>query len=202
MGQYLIATFACRGPDQEKNHVSQLTNPSPLTSRSPSTHEIHAAHLEHRRRPAWRERLVQAERGLVRGIRSDSAFFVHFFGIVIVIAAALVLRIGWMQWVAIAGCLTLVLTAEMFNQALKTLARSGSGQSQSTQSAVSDSAMSQPVLALSRSAEPGSPRPGGDELSPEVQRALAIGTAAVLVACTGSTVVLTIVFWQRFDQLF
>ena len=32
------------------------------------------------RRPAWRQRLVQAERGLVKGVRSDSAFFVHFFG--------------------------------------------------------------------------------------------------------------------------
>jgi diacylglycerol kinase len=115
---------------------------------------------------------VLAERGLVRGVRSDSAFFVHFFGICIVIAAALVLGIGWMQWVAIAGCLTLVLTAEMFNQALKTLAQSGLDQS------------------------------GGPELPAGVQRALAIGTAAVLVACTGSIIVLTLVFWQRVDQLF
>ena len=85
----------------------------------------------------------------------------------IVIAAALVLGIGWMQWIAIAGCLTLVLTAEMFQQALKALAHAGEG-----------------------------------ELSAGAQRALAIGTAAVLVACTGSTVVLTLVFWQRFEQLF
>jgi diacylglycerol kinase len=141
--------------------MSQPTNqPSP-------TVELHNSHNEHRRRPAWRQRLVLAERGLVRGVRSDSAFFVHFFGIVIVIAAALVLGIGWMQWIAIAGCLTLVLTAEMFNQALKALAQSG-----------------------------------GPELSPGAQRALAIGTAAVLVACAGSTVVLTLVFWQRFEQLF
>ena len=146
--------------------MSQSTNPAP------STREVHGAHLEHRRRPAWRERLVQAERGLVRGIRSDSAFFVHFFGIVIVVAAALVLGIGWMQWVAIAGCLTLVLTAEMFNQALKTLAQSGLEET------------------------------GGQELPAGTQRALAIGTAAVLVACTGSIIVLTLVFWQRVDQLF
>jgi diacylglycerol kinase len=110
---------------------------------------------------------VQAERGLVRGVRSDSAFFVHFFGISIVIAAAVVLGIGWMQWIAIAGCLTLVLTAEMFNQALKALAQSG-----------------------------------GQHSSPDGQRALAIGTAAVLVACVGSLIVLTLVFWQRFEQLF
>jgi diacylglycerol kinase len=131
---------------------------------------------------------VQAERGLVRGVRSDSAFFVHFFGIVIVIAAAVVLGIGWMQWVAIAGCLTLVLTAEMFNQALKTLARSG----------IRHSALTPPPISGSNQSTP----PGENELSPEVQRALAIATAAVLVACTGSTVVLTLVFWQRFDQLF
>ena len=37
---------------------------------------------------------------------------------------------------------------------------------------------------------------------PGAGRALAIGTAAVLVACTGSTIVLTLVFWQRFEQLF
>jgi diacylglycerol kinase len=121
----------------------------------------------HPRRPAWRQRLVQAERGLVRGVRNDSAFFVHFFGISIVIAAAVVLGIGWMQWIAIAGCLTLVLTAEMFNQALKALAQSG-----------------------------------GQHSSPDGQRALAIGTAAVLVACVGSLIVLTLVFWQRFEQMF
>jgi len=120
-----------------------------------------------RRRSAWRQRLVQAERGLVRGVRADSVFFVHFLGISIVLAAAFVFRIGWMQWIAIAGCLTLVLTAEMFNQALKALARAHEMDS-----------------------------------SPGVQRALAIGTAAVLVACIGSTVVLTLVFWQRFGQLF
>jgi diacylglycerol kinase len=120
-----------------------------------------------RRRPAWRQRLVEAERGLVRGVRSDSVFFVHFFGICIVLAAAFVFHIGWMQWIAIAGCLTLVLTAEMFNQGLKTIVHASNL-----------------------------------ELTPGGQRAMAIGTAAVLVACIGSTIVLTLVFWQRFGQLF
>src|SRR5262245_45069097 len=141
--------------------------------KSPSPNlEVHDSHHEQRRRPAWRQRLVLAERGLVRGVRSDSAFFVHFFGICIVLAAALVLGIGWMQWVAIAGCLTLVLTAEMFNQALKTLAQSGLEET------------------------------GGQELPAGTQRALAIGTAAVLVACTGSIIVPTLSSWQRVYQLF
>jgi undecaprenol kinase/diacylglycerol kinase (ATP) len=129
----------------------------------------HEAHSEppSRRRSAWRETLVQAERGLVGGFRSGSALFVHFFGISIVIAAALVLGIEWTHWIGIAGCLTLVLTAEMFNQAFKTLASAN-----------------------------------GQESTPEVQRALAIGTAAVVVSCTGSTIILTLIFWQRFQQLF
>ena len=133
---------------------------------SPPAERVHI-HPSHRRRAAWREKLVRAERGLVRGIRCDSAFFVHFFGISIVIAAALVLGIGWMQWTAIVGCLTLVLTAQMFNQALKSLAHTA------------------------------------DETPlPHVERALAVGTAAVLVSCTGSTVMLTVIFWQRIRELF
>lgn len=119
-----------------------------------------------RRRPAWRQRLVQAERGLVGGVRADSVFFVHFFGISLVIAAALVLSIGWMQWVAVAACLTLVLTAEMFNQALKSLAF-----------------------------------PEDRPPTPAEQRAVAMGTAAVMVACAGSTIVLTLVFWHRLQQM-
>jgi len=144
-----------------ETEVSQTIEPQS------SIADIHDSHEVPRRRSAWRERLVLAERGLVRGVRSDSVFFVHFFGISIVLAAAFVFSIGWMQWMAIAGCLTLVLTAEMFNQALKALTHASQQESS----------------------------PGG-------QRALAIGTAAVLVSCIGSTVVLTLVFWQRFEQLF
>lgn len=121
----------------------------------------------HRRRAAWRQRLVQAERGLVGGVRSDSVFFVHFFGISLVIAAALVLGVGVMQWIAIAACLTLVLTAEMFNQALKSLAQ-----------------------------------PDDRPCGPAAKRAMAMGTAAVMVACSGSILVMTLVFWQRVQQLF
>jgi diacylglycerol kinase len=121
----------------------------------------------HRRRAAWRQRLVQAERGLVGGVRSDSVFFVHFFGISLVIAAALVLGVGIMQWIAIAACLTLVLTAEMFNQALKSLAQ-----------------------------------PDDRPCGLAAKRAMAMGTAAVMVACSGSSLVMALVFWQRVQQLF
>jgi diacylglycerol kinase len=75
------------------------------------------------RRPAWRQRLVQAERGLAWGLRADSVFFVHFFGISIVLVAGLIFGLELWQWVAITGALTVVLSAEMFQQALKLLVR-------------------------------------------------------------------------------
>lgn len=177
-----------KNPNDEIPMAKEILNPNDETVRVDAAHQMQPSaqpvalmsvrreasavdfdepQQAHPRRSAWRQRLVQAERGLVRGVRSDSAFFVHFFGISIVIAAAVVLGIGWMQWIAIAGCLTLVLTAEMFNQALKALAQAA-----------------------------------GEHASPDGQRALAIGTAAVLVACIGSMIVLTIVFWQRFEQMF
>jgi undecaprenol kinase/diacylglycerol kinase (ATP) len=119
-----------------------------------------------RRRAAWRQRLVEAERGFVRGIRGDAVFFVHFFGISAVIAAATILGLSWIHWIGIVGCLTLVLTAEMFNQALKELAQ-----------------------------------PDERPMTVALRRAVAMGTAAVMVACTGSTIMMTLVFWQRLREL-
>ena len=119
------------------------------------------------KRPAWRQRLIQAERGLAWGLRADSVFYVHFFGISIVLSAAVAFGIELWQWVAITLALTVVLSAEMFQQALKLLLHTGD-----------------------------QPAP------PNVARALSIGTAAVLVACIGSCLVLTMIFVSRGIELF
>lgn len=84
-------------------------------------HQSTSPRQARRRRSAWRQRLVQAERGFVRGVRSDSVFCVHFFIISIIVAAAFVLGFGPLQWITLTGCLTLVLSTEMVSQALKTL---------------------------------------------------------------------------------
>ncbi|MGQ0634839.1 MAG: diacylglycerol kinase [Planctomycetaceae bacterium] len=119
-----------------------------------------------RRRAAWRQRLVEAERGFVGCIRGDAVFFVHFFGISAVIAAATILGVSWVHWIGIVGCLALVLTAEMFNQALKELAQPAE----------------KPIAAAGK-------------------RAVAMGTAAVMVACAGSTIIMFLVFGQRLREL-
>lgn len=74
-----------------------------------------------KRRPAWRQRLIDVERGMTLGFRGDSSFFVHFFITTVVILTAFVLGLSLMQWVALILALTMVLTAEMFQQVLKTI---------------------------------------------------------------------------------
>lgn len=55
------------------------------------------------------------------GIRGDSAFFVYFFLSSVTIVASLVLGISLVQWAIVILALTLVLSAEMFNQVLKSI---------------------------------------------------------------------------------
>ncbi len=74
-----------------------------------------------KRRSAWRQRLVDVERGITLGFRGDSSFFVHFFITTVVITTAFVLGLGLLQWVALILALTMVLMAEMFQQVLKTI---------------------------------------------------------------------------------
>jgi diacylglycerol kinase len=77
-----------------------------------------------RRRPPWRQRLVEVERGITQGVRGDSTFFVHFFLGSVVIATGFVLGIAALQWAVIVMALTMVLSAEMFNQVLKAIVHS------------------------------------------------------------------------------
>jgi diacylglycerol kinase (ATP) len=73
------------------------------------------------RRSAWRRRLIDAERGIALGIRTDSTQFVHLFIGLTVVVAGMVLGLGLTQWAIVSLSITLVLSAEMFNQMLKLL---------------------------------------------------------------------------------
>jgi len=72
-------------------------------------------------RPAWRCWLIDVERGLMHGVRGDSIFFVYFFLTSATIAASVVLGISLLQWTVVILALTVVLSAEMFNQSVKSL---------------------------------------------------------------------------------
>ena len=72
-----------------------------------------------KRRPAWRRRLIDTERGFITGLRSDSTLFIHLFGITITLVAGFVLGLSLTQWTAVVLALTVVFTTEMFNLILR-----------------------------------------------------------------------------------
>ncbi len=72
-------------------------------------------------RPEWRQRLVDAERGITFGIRLDSTFFIHFFSGSAVIAAAMLMGLSATHWAIVILAMTTVLSAQMFNQVLKSI---------------------------------------------------------------------------------
>ena len=99
-----------------------------LQSRPRDSHDDRPAAIEPidraSRRPVWRRWLIDAERGLSLGMRTNSIFFVHFFGVCLVLAAATVLGLELMQWTMLILSLTVTLTAEMFNTMIRSILES------------------------------------------------------------------------------
>jgi diacylglycerol kinase len=77
--------------------------------------------IARRARRRWRDKFAEAWRGVKRGIRGHSSFFVHFFFAVLALVVATVLQCALWEWCIIIGCIGLVLTAELFNSAIETL---------------------------------------------------------------------------------
>ena len=71
----------------------------------------------------WRAKFAEAFRGLWLGTRGHSSFLVHFPIAALVIAAGLVLRLDVVRWCILLGCITAVLSAELFNSAIEILCR-------------------------------------------------------------------------------
>ena len=120
-----------------------------------------------RKRSGWRQRLVDAERGISLGIRMDSTLFVHFFLGCVILAAGLVLRVSYTQWALIALALTLAVSSELFLLVLR---------------------------AISRAVDP--------DQAHDIERALRIGTAGVVVALLGATLTIGLVFATQLQSAF
>jgi diacylglycerol kinase len=74
-----------------------------------------------RPRRSWRAKFHTAFRGVKLGIRGHSSFFVHFFFMALVVAAAVVLGCDLVDWCILLGCIAMVLVSELFNSAIETL---------------------------------------------------------------------------------
>jgi diacylglycerol kinase len=77
---------------------------------------------------SWPLKFRDAFRGIKAGVRGQSSFFVHFFISAAVIVAAVVLGVDRMEWCILIMCIGLVLTAEMFNSALESMAKAVTGE--------------------------------------------------------------------------
>jgi diacylglycerol kinase len=111
---------------------------------------------------SWFRKFRDAFRGVKEGVRGQSSFFVHFAVAAAVIVAGLVLRVDRYEWCLLMLCIAGVMTAELFNSALESMAR-----------------------AITH------------ELDPHLGNALDIGSAAVLVASIGASIVGAIIFGHR-----
>jgi diacylglycerol kinase len=77
---------------------------------------------------SWAERFRDAFRGIKAGVRGQSSFFVHFFVAAAVIAAATVLQVDLCEWCLLVLCIAGVMTAEMFNSSLESMAKAITGE--------------------------------------------------------------------------
>jgi diacylglycerol kinase len=71
----------------------------------------------------WRDKFREAFRGVKRGVRGQSSFFVHFFFAAFVLAAAAALELDRWEWCAVVGCIGMVFTAELINSSIELLFR-------------------------------------------------------------------------------
>ncbi|WP_171189252.1 diacylglycerol kinase [Alienimonas chondri] len=118
-----------------------------------------------RRRATWRQRLVEAERGLVLGFRRDGVLAGHVFVLTLAIAAGVVFELNTSRWCVIFLALSGAMAAELFGQVIAALA-----------------------AAVVRDEEADS------ELTAQVTGAVRLCSAAVAVAACGAAAALVAVF--------
>lgn len=114
----------------------------------------------------WRRKFACAFRGLYLGIRGQGSFLVHFSMAVAVAACAAGMGVSRQEWLVLLLCVTIVLTAELFNSALESLAKA--------------------VTA---------------ERNEHIGAALDMGSAAVLMASLGASLIGLLIFVRRLFEL-
>ena len=72
---------------------------------------------------SWLRKFRDAFHGMALGVRGQQSFSVHFAAAVAVIGCGWGLRVGLLEWLVLLLCITAVLTAEMFNSALESMAK-------------------------------------------------------------------------------
>ncbi len=92
------------------------------------TNQLAEESMTRQRRPAWRQRLVDAEGGIRNGLRADSTLLGFFFYAAGVLLTSLVLGLSRIEWAILLLSLGLAFSAELLHQMLKQLAVNSSEQ--------------------------------------------------------------------------
>ncbi len=71
----------------------------------------------------WMGKFINAASGIAAAFRSESSFYIHVPVGIVVIVAAILLRISTAQTCILFLCVAFVLTAELFNTAIEALAK-------------------------------------------------------------------------------
>ncbi len=71
----------------------------------------------------WWEKFRDAFVGLKLGVRGQSSFFLHVFSAATVIVLAAILGVSLIEWCLLLLCIAGVLTAEMLNSAMESMAK-------------------------------------------------------------------------------
>lgn len=101
--------------------MSTILRDDPSTRRNPARSAVRQRLGRNRKRSAWRQWLIEAERGITAGFRSDSVFFVHLFAGSLAVAAAVLLGLDATQWGIVILALSMTIASELFHQVLKQL---------------------------------------------------------------------------------
>ncbi len=71
----------------------------------------------------WKQKFACALRGLAVGVHGQNSFAIHALATLGVVALAAWLQVSQTDWLALTLCITIVLSAELFNSAIEHLAR-------------------------------------------------------------------------------
>lgn len=102
------------------NPMLRLSKPASTSSGQTSRRQAPDERSERRtRRPPWRQRLVEAERGFSHSLRADSTLYLHLFLDSLLLATCGVLGLSATHWIIVTMGLTIMLSSEMFAQGLR-----------------------------------------------------------------------------------
>ena len=72
----------------------------------------------------WTSKFRNAFRGLRVGIRGQSSFYIHIVATVLVVVFGTFLRVSPLEWCVLLLCIGSVMSAELFNSAFESIAKS------------------------------------------------------------------------------